>query len=189
MQLILERYPDYSRDVARHVSLDAVAPFRFAVTAALFRQANLPVILMISHDLGGGVRRHIDTLVERIGDSAHVLLLEATDRGACLSVPSLPHHPTLTLPAERIDDLVLLLRSMNVSRVHIHHLLGMDMDIRALIHRLGLPFDVTVHDYYAHLSADKPAAPAGQSSIAANRTSPPATPASPHGRRTAPATS
>ena len=45
--------------------------------------------------------------------------------------------------------MVTVLRSANVSRVHIHHLLRMDMDIRALIHRLGVPFDVTVHDYFA----------------------------------------
>ena len=82
--------------------------------------------------LGGGVRRHIDTLVERLAGKAHVLLLEATDRGAALSVPSLPDHPTLTLPAERMDDLVRdAAVDCNVSRVHIHHLLGMDMDVRA----------------------------------------------------------
>ena len=104
---------------------------------------------MVAHDLGGGIRRHIDSLVQRLRDRARILLLEATDRGATLSVPSLPHHPTLTLPAERLDDLILLLRSMAVSRVHIHSLLGMDMDIRALIHRLDVPFDMSPHDYYS----------------------------------------
>lgn len=148
MKLISERYPGYQRDIAVHVALDAVAPFRFAVTAALFRRSNLPVILMIAHELGGGVRRHIDGLVERFRDQARILLLEATDRGAALSVASLPDHPVLTLPADRIDDLVLVLRSMNLSRVHIHHLLGMDIDIQALIQRLRVPFDVTIHDYY-----------------------------------------
>ncbi len=149
MQLILERFPDYAHNVARHVGLDAIAPFRFAVTAGLFRQAKLPVILMISHNLGGGIRRHIDELIARSRDTARVLLLQATDRGAQLSVPSLPDHPVLTLQADRIDDLVAVLRSMNLSRVHLHHLVGMDMDIRTLIHRLDVPFDVTVHDYHA----------------------------------------
>ena len=60
------------------------------------------MILMVSHGLGGGVRRHIDSLVERFGDTAHFLLLEATDRGAPLSVPALPGHPSLTLPADRL---------------------------------------------------------------------------------------
>ncbi len=149
MKLLLERYPSYRDDIARHVGLGSVAPFRFAVTAGLFRRSTLPVILMIVHGLGGGVGRHIADLVERFRDRAHILLLSATDRGAALSVPSLPHHPTLTLPAERRDDMVLMLRSMSVSRVHIHHLAGIDMDIRALIRELAVPFDVTVHDYYA----------------------------------------
>jgi glycosyltransferase involved in cell wall biosynthesis len=132
---------------------DAI-PFRFALTASLFRDTRLPVILMVSHSFGGGVRLHIDSLVERYRDTAHVLLLEGTDRGAALSVPlsssltSCP-GPVLTLPADRLDDMVTLLRSANVSRVHIHHLLQMDMDIRSLIQRLGVKFDLTVHDYYA----------------------------------------
>ena len=130
-------------------AIDALTPSRFAVTAALFRDANLPVILMISHHYGGGVRRHIDSLVEKYRDSALVLLLTGTKRGTTLSVPSLPNHPELTLPSDRLDGLITILRSMQVSRVHIHHLLQMDMDVRSLIHRLGVPFDVTVHDYYA----------------------------------------
>ena len=147
-KLILERYPDYERDIASHVSLGAVVPFRFSVTAALFRQSKMPVILMITHALGGGVRRHIDSLMERLDGQARLLLLEVRDRGVALSILSLPLHPVLTLPAERMDDLILVLRSMMLSRVHIHHLLGMDIDVRALILQLKVPFDVTVHDYY-----------------------------------------
>jgi glycosyltransferase involved in cell wall biosynthesis len=128
---------------------DAVIPFQFAVTAALFRVSKRPVILMVSHNFGGGVRRHIDSLVERYRDTARVLLLEGTDRGATLSVPSSPRQPVVTLPPERLDDLLTVLRSANVSRLHIHHLLQMDIDIRVLIHRLSVPFDVTMHDYFA----------------------------------------
>ncbi len=89
-KLILERYPRYQIDIARHVSLGEVTPFRFAVTAALFRKAAVPVILMVAHELGGGVRRHVKTLIARFQDRARFLLLEATDRGASLSVPALP---------------------------------------------------------------------------------------------------
>ena len=149
MALVVQRFPNYQRDIAIHVKLGVINPARFALTAALFRHARLPVILMVTHELGGGVRRHIDTLLERYSGAARFLLLKATDRGAALSVPSLPGHPSLVLPAERMDDLITLLRSMQVARIHIHHLMGMDMDVRALISRLGVPFDVTVHDYYA----------------------------------------
>lgn len=147
--LILERFPDYEHTIARHVGRGAVTPYRFAVTAALFRLSGLPVILMVTHGLGGGVRRHIDSLVAHFHDRAHVLLLESTERGPTLSVPALPNHPSLPLPADREDDLLQLLRGMNVSRVHLHHLMGMDLDLRSLVRRLNVPFDTTVHDYFA----------------------------------------
>ena len=43
----------------------------------------------------------------------------------------------------------MVLKSASVTRAHIHHLMSMDLDVRALLHRLGVPFDVTVHDYFA----------------------------------------
>lgn len=149
MQLLLQRFPDYQRIVASHIFQDDIGPCRFAVTAALFRQSGLPVIMHVCHNLGGGIKRHIDSLVERFTGKAHFLLLGGTHRGATLSVPALPGHPTLTLPPHRFDDLVSLLQSFAVSRFHIHHLLSVDMDVSRLARRLGVPFDLTVHDYYA----------------------------------------
>ena len=64
-------------------------------------------------------------------------------------MPTLPGHPELALPADRMTDLAMVLQSAGVTRVHIHHLMSMDVDVRALVHRLGVPFDVTVHDYFA----------------------------------------
>jgi GT2 family glycosyltransferase/glycosyltransferase involved in cell wall biosynthesis len=148
MKILLARYPTYLHQVARHARQDEVGPYRIAVTASLFATSDLPVILLICHDLGGGVRHHVDSLVRRLAGRANTLLLSATARGAELSVPAVAGHPVLDLPAERLDDLSRVLRSAGVSRVHIHHLSGMDMDIRALIHRLGVGFDVTVHDYF-----------------------------------------
>ncbi len=149
LKLLLERHADYADRIRRNSILAALAPLRFSITAALFRAARLPVILMVSHNYGGGVRRHIDSLVERYADAARVLLLEGGDQGVTLSVPGMAGHPVLTLPPDRIDDLVAILHAMALSRVHIHHLLRMNMDIRRLIHRLHVPFDVTVHDYMA----------------------------------------
>jgi GT2 family glycosyltransferase/glycosyltransferase involved in cell wall biosynthesis len=149
MATLRARYPQYERLVAQHVKLDGAGPFRFALTTELFRRSNLPTILMIAHDLGGGVRRHVLDLVQRLLGSANCLLLESTARGSTVSVPALPGHPDLVLPAERMDDLIDVLESARVTRAHIHHLMSMDIDVRRLLHRLGVPFDVTVHDYFA----------------------------------------
>ena len=148
MDTLMARYPSYLALVARHVRRDDAAASRIAITAALFARSGLPTILMVCHDLGGGVRHHIDRLVAQLADNANCLLLLATARGVALSVPAIPNHAVLDLPAERLDDLLRLLRSAGVSRVHIHHVSGMDIDTRALIGGLGAGFDLTVHDYF-----------------------------------------
>jgi len=149
MDVLAGRYPQYARIVAQHVRANLVAPYRFAVSAALFRRMGLPVVLMLSHQMGGGVRRHIGELVARLAGRANVLLLQASPRGTALCVPALHSGPLLTLPEERLKDLADVLRSAVVSRAHVHHLMGIDLDVRGLIHRLGVPFDVTLHDYFA----------------------------------------
>ena len=146
--LLAERFPDYSDRVSRHIRCDEVGPFRFAVTAALLRQSKLPVILMIAADLGGGVQHHIDEVIRRCRGRGHFLRLSGTDHGMALSVPELPGHPELALPAERAGELVALLQSMSLSRVHLHSLVGMDVDVAELVRHLAVPFDLTVHDYH-----------------------------------------
>jgi len=149
MEALTARHPAYPRSVAVHIRLDPAGRFRFALTAELFRRSGLPTVLMVTHGLGGGVGRHVRALVRQLAGTANCLMLESSARGATLSVPALPGHPTLSLPDERAGDLLLLLRSCNVARVHIHHAMGLDGLLRDLIHALGVPFDMTVHDYYA----------------------------------------
>jgi GT2 family glycosyltransferase/glycosyltransferase involved in cell wall biosynthesis len=143
-----KRYPTYARQVALHVQLDAVGPARMALTLALFRRSALPCILMVSHQLGGGVKRHIDALAARLAGTANVLLLEATPRGVSVSVPAIPDHAVMTVASDRMDALADFLAAVPVTRAHVHHVMGIDLDLRGLLHRLGLPFDVTLHDYY-----------------------------------------
>ena len=148
-EILIERHPDYPFRIARFVDDAETEPYRFAVTMSLFRASGLPTILLLSHPLGGGVHRHLHDMVERDLGRANYLVLEPASRGLSLSVPSLPGHPKLVLAAERWRDVAAVARSAGVSRVHIHHLMGLDLDVRALIFELGVPFDVTVHDYFA----------------------------------------
>jgi GT2 family glycosyltransferase/glycosyltransferase involved in cell wall biosynthesis len=146
---LVARYPDYRGMIDRHVLRDGAAPACFAATAALLRASGKPSVLMISHQLGGGVQRHIDELVERLGATANVLLLRSSPRGVSLSVPALPGHSVLALAGDRLDDLVTYLRTTNLCRVHVHHVLGLDLNVPTLLRRLDLGFDLTVHDYFA----------------------------------------
>jgi GT2 family glycosyltransferase/glycosyltransferase involved in cell wall biosynthesis len=149
MAILTERYPDYPRQVRAHVLARETEPARFAATMALFRASRLPVMMIVAHGLGGGVHRHVMDTIERDRGQAHYLLLEPDSRGVALSVPALLGHPVLRLAAERWRDVAAVARSAGVSRVQIHHLMGLDLDLRALIHDLRVPFDVMVHDWFA----------------------------------------
>jgi GT2 family glycosyltransferase/glycosyltransferase involved in cell wall biosynthesis len=147
--LLAARHPDFTELVARHIRRDKVGPYRFALTAALFRRSGRPTVLQISHGLGGGVRQHIDAVAESVGSRANMLSLSSHPRGVALALPGQPDHPSMVLGEDRQEDLVRFLRSAGVSRVHVHHLLGMRIEPRELIAQLGVPFDFTVHDYFA----------------------------------------
>ena len=146
---LVERYPDYPTVVERYVRRDPAGPARMALTLEIWRRSESPVILMVTHGLGGGVRHHIDRLVARLDDQAHTLLMEATAGGVALSIPAYGPRPRLALPTERTADLLRFLRAAGVGRVHVHHVLGVGPHPRALIDALGVPFDFTAHDYFS----------------------------------------
>lgn len=147
--ILRERYPDYEADVARFARLAPANPSRFALTAALLRASGLPGVLMVGHGLGGGVYRHMREAMAALGGKANILVLEPGDSGLTLSVPGMPGHPALSVAPDRGPDIAAWLRHANVRRVHIHHTMGFGVELRALVSALGVPFDTTVHDYYA----------------------------------------
>ena len=131
------------------IAEDPAAPDRFAITAALFAASGRPVILMVSDTMGGGIRQHIDNITRRITGLAHVLLLEGTPDGFILSIPALPDPPRISLTTDQTTKLEAMLRSASVSRVHIHHAPNIGFDLAGMIRRLGVTFDITIHDYFA----------------------------------------
>lgn len=122
---------------------------RLAEAAAAFKRASEPVILLVSHAMGGGTERHVADLMRRVGAQARFLLLQPGAAGSHLSVPQLPQLPTISFPRTGILQIVEWLIAFGVDRIHVHHCIGLEIDLRQLIDLLGVPFDVTVHDYYS----------------------------------------
>jgi GT2 family glycosyltransferase/glycosyltransferase involved in cell wall biosynthesis len=147
--LLVARYPHYPESVARHVQADPAAGARFAATAALYRLAAEPTILVVTHALGGGTERHVREVQAAVGQRANLLRLEPRPGGMVLSLPGLAAHPEAFFAADQLAELVSLLQSFAVDRVHVHHWIGYEASLRELLDRLALPFDFTVHDFYA----------------------------------------
>ena len=144
--LLTERYPHYGSLLAKFVRRDPAAPCRFAATIALFRSASQPKVLLICQGSGGGIERHVREL-SRPGDA---LFLKLAPRGRDIELTGMDYAKdlALSLPQQEMIDLVKVLKEFRVSRVHVHHIMGIKGNLRELIRELNVPFDFTVHDYY-----------------------------------------
>ncbi|HTI03170.1 MAG TPA: glycosyltransferase [Acidisoma sp.] len=174
--LLDKRWPEYRDRVGVHIRLDEARPYRFATTLQLFATNGLPTILMVQHAYEGGIGQYVRSLAERAQGRANILLLRATmdGRGIRLAVPAAPGHPDFFIPFPELEmpkeergeardpllveqegraallaDLLRLLAPLRIARVHVQHWVGLKLDLQALIRALAVPFDVTIHDWFA----------------------------------------
>ncbi len=143
-------HPGYESDVQAHIAADPAKSLRQAVDAARLRDSNLPIVLFVNHNLGGGTLKHVRELAALLSGQMQTLLLgPGADHIHLLSW--LRDGESLELRFALPDDYGLLcdvLRALNVGRIHFHHLLGVDASIWRLPQDLGIPYDYTLHDYY-----------------------------------------
>ena len=155
-------YPEYSTRHAEFLAGDPARPFRRAVDLARLRESPRPLICFIAHAWGGGIRRHMADLASLIGEHCEVLLLEpAVGDTVRLSWfrDGEDFAAYFTLPAD-LAALASLLRTLGVARLHFHHVHGLPRSVLDLPGVVGVPYDCTLHDYYAicpqyHLVTEK----------------------------------
>src|SRR5262249_26951272 len=126
-------------------------PFRRRVDLLRLAESPKHIILFIALAWGGGVRRHMAELARLIADRCNVLLLEpAAKNSVKLSWfgAGEDFSAWFSLPDE-MEVLASLLRSLGVARIHIHHVHALPRSVLELPRLVGVPYDCTLHDYYA----------------------------------------
>ena len=154
-------YPHYPTQRAEFAARDPARTFRRRVDLLRLAESPRQLLLFIVHGWGGGVRRHVDDLIEMVSERCNVLLLQpGVGDTVKLSWPREGEDfaAYITLPAE-LPALVSLLRGLGLVRMHFHHVHGMPRAVLDLPSAVGVPYDCTLHDYYAicpqyHLNAE-----------------------------------
>ena len=145
-------YPEYDAIVARFVRNDPPRRLRLAVDLARLASTCVPVVLHVSHALGGGTARHVQDLGVAVDGAVRSLALEPARDGEGrirLFRPDPGEGLDISFAPGRDHDLLVeTLVAVGVDRVHFHHVLGLPEAIRDLPARLGVPYDVTLHDFY-----------------------------------------
>jgi GT2 family glycosyltransferase len=132
----------------RRMDLAALADLRRGRRAAAS-------VILVTHDLGGGVQRQVEVrcaALRQAGEIPIVIrpilarpLLQGT--GAC-RVDLGPDQPNLIYHvATELRLLTRLLAARRPRLVEVHHMLGHDHGLMSLAARLGIPYEVHIHDY------------------------------------------
>jgi glycosyltransferase involved in cell wall biosynthesis/GT2 family glycosyltransferase len=119
----------------------------------LLRLAESPrhLVLFVGHGWGGGIRRHMTDLAAMIGERCNVLILEPAGKTAVRLFwcrPDEDFAAFFSLP-EELQALTSMLRTLGLARIHFHHVHGLPRSVLDLPAAVGVPYDCTLHDYYA----------------------------------------
>lgn len=149
--VLAARYPDYPALVTTFVERDPGCVLRRRLDLARLQDSSRPRVLFISHRQGGGVARHCEGLARLLAADQETLVLEPAGDG-WLRLRWLRESEAFALffrVPEEYDELRGLLAELAVSRVHVHHVMEHPQVVLRLPEDLGVPLDVTLHDYYS----------------------------------------
>jgi GT2 family glycosyltransferase len=148
-QLLTSRYPEYAASVARFVERDPLAPLRGAASAVLYQTSGVPVVLHLTHRLGGGTAKHVYSLTNLGNEKVRQLVLEISASEGRFSgkLVDIGTELDLEFEAESVAEIADMLKTFGVSRVHVHHVYAFADHVEELLKRLSLPYDLTIHDY------------------------------------------
>ncbi len=150
-RLIELRYPGYDASIARYIQADPLAPMRRRLDEARLKHSAQRFVLLITIRPTGGVDRFLLEHCRKIrsqGMTPLILMPVAGKVPRCrlwtdgVAVSDLVYEIPDELPGLRG-----MLRRLDIDRVEIHHFLGLDGRVIEALRKLGLPYDVFIHDY------------------------------------------
>ena len=143
------RYPAYRELIAHHLEDDPARMLRRRVDLIRLATSNRPRVLLVTHNRGGGIGRHVNDLAALLSDSLEVLVLKPHDEQS-MSLSWARQGEEFSVFFEdrkKPQELLALLRAVGISRIHLHHVHGLPAYVLDLHSELGVPLDITLHDF------------------------------------------
>ena len=150
METMNKLHYKYHQLVHEHIAQNPASGLRVNAMIHLIRKSLRPVVLFLSHNLGGGTEKHIEELVSVNKTKMDVIIIRPGVNGeTILSLGTEIESESLYffLP-EEYWELVKFCKYLQVSRIHFHHIMGLETSLWGLYKDLDVCFDITFHDYY-----------------------------------------
>ena len=144
------KHPEYPALVDSFLRRDPIRPLRRELDWARLEPPGCPIHCFATNTLPGGTERHVQQRAaefRRAHPDGKVAILRYSSTNVSLEIDGVdpPGYPNLAfdLPAEREALRQMLVDRLGVERIHIHQI----VDAPLSIFQLGIPYDITVHDY------------------------------------------
>ena len=127
-----ELHPAYHEDVMKFIKSDPLRPIRARIDAGrLAARAHQSATLFVTHDIGGGTETHIQHLrdqIEKLNSGCVFISRPHPEMRDYFLIEDLNCGPTPNLPLASwkhgTEKLSAFFRSLGITRIHVHHLLG-----------------------------------------------------------------
>ena len=144
------RYPGYRELIAQHLAADPARHLRRRVDLARLAGSIRPRVIFVTHNWGGGTDKHVNELAALLSESLEVLVFKPYDEQS-LSLRWMRDGEEFEAffdDRQNPAELLQLLRVIGISRVHLHHVHGLPAYVLDMHRALGVPLDITLHDYF-----------------------------------------
>ncbi|RLP54828.1 MAG: glycosyltransferase [Ketobacter sp.] len=142
-------YPEYIREVHTHIVNDPARKIRVGFVEKLLRRRNRPIVLHISHGLGGGTIRYIEELSDSLADGYESIVLEPKSSAVCRLKLPLWSGESLNFDLKNgTDEISRILKTLPLAGVVISHIKGIETMVMPLLQKLQLPVWCVLHDFY-----------------------------------------
>ena len=148
--VIDSRYPEFQPLLAAFLHREPARPLRRRVDFARLAASPRPRVLFLTHRWGGGIERHVNDLARLLAADCEILTLSPDAQGS-VALKWLREGEEFEAwfdVARGWEDCLDTLRAAGVARVHLHHVHGMPPKVLSIAAALGVPCDITVHDYF-----------------------------------------
>jgi GT2 family glycosyltransferase len=142
-------YPEYRPAIAAFASADPLTAPRRRLFEALAAARRPRYVLFVVHAWSGGSAVAAEVLAQRLAGAGEGVLFLGPEEGGGLALRVFGSSLECSYRGEAcLDEAHAGLRRLNVWHVHVHQLVGFAPPVGELVRRLGVPYDVSVHDYY-----------------------------------------
>lgn len=149
-------YPEYAANVHSFITTDPLRYYRNkAAKVELLKKLEAEVavpaetFLFVSLTIGGGTTIATDAIQEMIvADDVRSLYLTSPSVG----IWRISHRNVTAyidfVVKEELEEFIEFISQLGVTKIQYHHVIQFDDLVRDLPRLLGIPYDITLHDYY-----------------------------------------